>query len=246
MTEQVRHILDTRLWVCDEGTGPPVVLCSGGPGSGDYLEPVASMVSDLTHVIRFEPRGCGRSDPDGPYDLATSLADLDAIRESFGFERWIVGGHSAGAFLALAYCVEYPERVAGVLYLSGAGIQNDRQWHAAYHEGKDAGRELAIDERFPPNMDVNRIGNESARAWCHDPRLPRRIAQIDVPFLAVQGSDDIRPNWPVEQLVHLIPGARLEIIEGAGHYLWLAHATELRAAIRPFVRSVANSMGDVQ
>ncbi len=55
-----------------------------------------------------------------------------------------------------------------------------------------------------------------------------------------------RPNWPVEQLAQLSPGARIEIIEGAGHYLWLAHATALRAAIRPFVRSVANSMGDVQ
>jgi proline iminopeptidase len=244
MPDALLHIRDTRLWVSDEGTGPPVVLCNCGPGCGDYLEPVASMIADLARVIRFEPRGCGRSDPDGPYDLATSLADLDAIQKSFGFERWIVGGHSAGALLALAYCLEYPERVAGVLYLSGTGVQNDRQWHAAYHEGKDAGREPTIDERFPPNMEVNQTGNESARGWCRDPRLLRRIAEIDVPFLAIQGSDDIRPNWPVEQLAHLIPGARIEIIEGAGHYLWLTHATELQESIRPFVWSVVDRMGD--
>jgi proline iminopeptidase len=244
--EDVRDIRDARLWVSDEGTGQPVVLCNGGPGCGDYLQPVAAMMSDLARVIRFDPRGCGRSEPGGPYDLATSLADLDAIRESFGFERWIVGGHSAGAFLALAYCLEYPGRVSGVLYLSGAGIQNDRQWHTAYREGKEAGRELAIDERFPPNMEVNRIGNESARAYCRDPKLLRRIADIDTPFFAVQGSDDIRPNWPVEQLAHLIPRARIEIIDGAGHNLWLTHAAELREAIRPFVRSLADAKDEME
>ncbi|MDQ3656726.1 MAG: alpha/beta hydrolase [Chloroflexota bacterium] len=245
MTENVRDIRVSRMWVSDEGTGQPVVLCNGGPGCGDYLQPVASMMSDLARVIRFEPRGCGRSEPGGPYGLATSLADLDAIRESFGFERWIMGGHSAGAFLALAYCLEYHERVAGVLYLSGAGIQNDRQWHTAYQEGKEAGRELAIEEQFLPNREVNRIGNESARAFCREPRLLRRIADIDTPFLAVQGSDDIRPNWPVEQLVHLIPGARIQIIDGAGHNLWLTHPAEVREAMRPFVQAAVDATSDV-
>ena len=242
MTETMCAVRGTRLWVSDEGDGPPVVLCNGGPGCGDYLLPMADMMKDIARVIRFEPRGCGRSEPEGPYDLTTSVADLDAIRESFGFERWLVGGHSAGALLALAYGLEYPDRAAGVLYLSGAGIQNDRQWHAAYQEGRDGGREQEIDERFPPNMEVNRIGNESALAYCRDPKLLRRIAEIGTPFLAVQGAVDIRPNWPVDQLVHLIPGARIEIIDGAGHNLWLTHASELRATIRPFVRSVANNV----
>jgi len=98
---KLRNIRDTRLWLSDRGEGFPVVLGGGGPGCGDYLEPVAGMIADLARVIRFEPRGCGRSDMAGPYDLATSLADLDAIRASFGIARWLVGGHSAGALPAI-------------------------------------------------------------------------------------------------------------------------------------------------
>lgn len=43
-------------------------------------------------------------------------------------------------------------------------------------------------------MEVNRIGNENARAYCREPQLLQRIAGIEAPFLAVQGSEDIRPN----------------------------------------------------
>ncbi|WP_242066336.1 alpha/beta fold hydrolase [Brevibacillus laterosporus] len=49
------------LWTKREGGGIPILLCSGGPGCCDYLEPVADMLSDLAQVIRFDQRGCGRS-----------------------------------------------------------------------------------------------------------------------------------------------------------------------------------------
>lgn len=44
--------------------------------------------------------------------------------------------------------------------------------------------------------------------------------------------------------MYLISGARIEIIEGAGHNLWLTHASEWQMAIRRFVRSVVNTMGN--
>ena len=48
-------------------------MFNGGPGCDDYLGPVAEMIDDLCQVIRFEPRGCGRSDWDGNYDIDTTL-----------------------------------------------------------------------------------------------------------------------------------------------------------------------------
>jgi proline iminopeptidase len=50
-------------------------------------------------VIRFEGRGCGRSGPLPPYTVETCLTDLEAIRQHYRIERWIVAGHSAGADL---------------------------------------------------------------------------------------------------------------------------------------------------
>jgi proline iminopeptidase len=244
MTEGWIAVNDVQLWVADAGEGHPVLLCNGGPGCCDYLGPVAEMIDDMARVIRFEPRGCGQSDPTGPYDVATTLADMDAIREAMGFERWLVGGHSAGAFLALAYALEFPERVTGLLYLSGAGVQNDRQWHIAYHDALDTTGEWAPEFDFPPNLEVNRVGNESAREYCRDPYLLRRIADIEAPMLAVCGGEDIRPSWPVEQLVHLIPNAGIAMLPEAGHYLWLTHADSLRTVMRGFLRSVIATWED--
>jgi proline iminopeptidase len=72
------------------------LIFNGRPGCDDYLAPVASMIDDLCHVIRFEPRGCGRSDWDRNYDPETLIANADAVRQEYGVERLIVAGHSAG------------------------------------------------------------------------------------------------------------------------------------------------------
>jgi proline iminopeptidase len=80
-----------------------------------------------------------------------------------------------------------------------------------------------------------RVANDSTYAYYRQPDLLRRIASLDAPMLAISGSEDIRPSWPVEQIVQLLPNARFESLEGAGHNLWLSHADELRALLRDFL-----------
>jgi RimJ/RimL family protein N-acetyltransferase len=60
-------------------------------------------------------------------------------------------------------------------------------------------------------------------------------------LLAVSGTEDVRPNWPVEQLVHLMEDARMETIGGAGHCPWLTHGAQLRCRLRTFLHDVATS-----
>src|SRR3954469_2707338 len=119
MTEQFVNSAGARLWTIAQGSGLPIALCNGGPGCCDYLTPVAGMLDDIAQVIRFEARGCGRSEAIPPYTVATCLADLEAIRQHYRIGRWIVGGHSAGADLALAYALTYPEYVLGFICIAG-------------------------------------------------------------------------------------------------------------------------------
>ncbi len=67
--------------------------------------------------------------------MARTLADLDAVGDHLGIDRWVVGGHSFGATLALHLALEHPERVRAVIYVSGVGI--GRAWNPAYHERAD-------------------------------------------------------------------------------------------------------------
>ncbi|MXY71612.1 MAG: alpha/beta fold hydrolase [Dehalococcoidia bacterium] len=124
------------FWTATQGAGPPVVLCHGGPGIYDYLEPVAAMVDDLATVYRYDQRGCGRSDDRRPYDVATFVDDLDALRAHWGYDVWTVAGHSWGATLALLYTARYPARTERLAYISGTGI--DPAWHDEYRSAREA------------------------------------------------------------------------------------------------------------
>jgi proline iminopeptidase len=121
------------LWVevSGSGDGLPLVLCHGGPGLWDNLGPLAALLDHGRRVVRWDQRGCGRSGGSGgPFSLSQSLADLATIRRHLGLERWIIGGHSWGAALALRAVLAEPGTAAGLLYLSGTGL--GRTWRSAY------------------------------------------------------------------------------------------------------------------
>lgn len=226
-----------QLWTSRAGSGPAVLLVSGGPGCCDYLEPVANMLEGRVTAIRFDARGCGRSSHWENYRLADSLSDLEALRRHYGLEDWVVLGHSAGADLALAYALEHRERTRALVCLAGGRVHNDRDWHAAYSRDRDAGLEAELDYAFPPNLDVNRQLNAEWKAYCKRPGVLRELGALDIPALFVYGSKDIRPAWPIEQVANLLPDASWHLIEGAAHNLWLTHAPQLQGLLREFVGS---------
>jgi len=115
-------VVGADLWTVTSGSGRPLVLVHGGPGMWDYLGPVAEMVEDLVTVHRYDQRGSGRSPAHPPFHLADFITDLEALREHWRHERWVVGGHSWGAQLALLYAGRHPHRVAGLILMSTSGL----------------------------------------------------------------------------------------------------------------------------
>jgi len=98
--------------------GIPAVYLHGGPGSGCQPDHRRLFDPERFHAILFDQRGAGRSRPRGRREdntLAHLIADMETIREQFGFERWMVVGGSWGATLALAYAQAHPERVSGIV-----------------------------------------------------------------------------------------------------------------------------------
>lgn len=129
-----------RLWTarCDPAEGASgrasagFILCHGGPGFWDTLAPVAVPLADRGPVIRWDQRGGGRSQHQGPYTLARFIADLDAVREAHGLEQATVVGHSWGASLGLQYVLAHPERARSLIYIAGVGLSFTR-WRPQFN-----------------------------------------------------------------------------------------------------------------
>lgn len=151
------------------------------------------MLNGTAQTIRYEPRGCGRSEHATHYSVATSLADLEGVRQQYGVEQWIVVGHSWGADLALIYALEHSAHVLGFVYLSGGRIQNDREWSRVYREKRDTGLESPPNHDYPPNMDVNQQVNASWKAYIQRPTFLKDIANLALPTLFVYGSEGYPP-----------------------------------------------------
>ncbi|UQR62107.1 prolyl aminopeptidase [Bradyrhizobium sp. C-145] len=97
--------------------GIPAIYLHGGPGSGCQPDHRRLFDPDRFCAVLFDQRGCGRSRPKGSRDHNTTahlIADMEKIRDKFGFQRWMVVGGSWGATLALAYAEAHPERVSGI------------------------------------------------------------------------------------------------------------------------------------
>jgi proline iminopeptidase len=98
--------------------GIPAVYLHGGPGSGCQPDHRRLFDPERFCAVLFDQRGCGRSRPKGSREhntLPHLIADMERIREKFGFDRWVVVGGSWGATLALAYAQAHPERVSGIV-----------------------------------------------------------------------------------------------------------------------------------
>src|SRR4051794_38849723 len=98
--------------------GIPAVYLHGGPGSGCQPDHRRLFDPERFHAVLFDQRGAGRSRPKGGREANTLphlIADMEMIREKFGFDRWMVVGGSWGATLALAYAQAHPQRVSGIV-----------------------------------------------------------------------------------------------------------------------------------
>ncbi|MEZ5820778.1 MAG: prolyl aminopeptidase [Xanthobacteraceae bacterium] len=98
--------------------GMPAVYLHGGPGSGCQSDHRRLFDPERFHAVLFDQRGAGRSRPKGGREhntLPHLIADMEAIRNKFGFERWMVVGGSWGATLALAYAQAHPNRVSAIV-----------------------------------------------------------------------------------------------------------------------------------
>lgn len=214
----------TRLHYLEMGSGAPVVLLHGnGSMITDF---VSSGVVECTaigrRVIAFDRPGFGYSER--PSDRRWTPAEqANLFLEAFaqlGVDRPIVVGHSWGTLVALALALEGPEKVAGLVLLSGYYYPTPRSDTLAmvqvaamlntplapFIRGMMAASAirrvfapLAVPERFYRAYSIalalrpsqiRAVWEEAAMLKDVAGGLSRRYAELSVPVRIIAGADD--------------------------------------------------------
>jgi proline iminopeptidase len=145
---RVDDIHELHIEECGNPDGLPVVFLHGGPGAG--VSPYHRRFFDPARyrIVLFDQRGAGKSTPHAELRDNTTghlVSDIEAIREFFGIERWVVFGGSWGSTLALAYAQTHPERVLGLVL---RGIFLGRPGELRWFNELDGGARWIFPERW--------------------------------------------------------------------------------------------------
>lgn len=108
---------------------PVVIAAHGITGNHAFWPPVVRAMGEHSVVYAPDLRGRGESrDLPGPFGLAAHAADVLAIADHVGAERFVLVGHSMGAYITAHVATEQPDRViAAVLVDGGLDIPGARE-----------------------------------------------------------------------------------------------------------------------
>jgi 3-oxoadipate enol-lactonase len=256
---------DVYLRYRDEGDGEVLVFVHGWTLDLEMWDAQAAEFSRTMRVIRYDRRGHGLSG--GAPGPAHDLCDLVALLDRLRIPRATVVGMSQGARTALAFAIEHPERVAG-LVLDGppdfrAGTdQHERMPVARFRElartvGLEAFRAAWRDDPLMRLHSGDRAATELvARALSRyrgvellDPAPPtatavdtRAIAGLEMPVLIVVGERDCEARQAAAAwLRSLLPQAEWAPIAQAGHLPNLDQPRAYGDALRQFLRRGARA-----
>ncbi|MDX6679052.1 MAG: hypothetical protein QOE31_3104 [Solirubrobacteraceae bacterium] len=243
-------VAGSELHVERRGDGPPLLLIQGmGANSTHWGEPFLHELERDFELLLYDHRGTGRSgSTNGNITTADLAADAVVLLDALGVERAHVLGFSMGGMVAQELALCAPQRVitlvlvgtsAGgtqskptsaevVQALTLAALSGDRERmlrtgfafvvsapYAAEAENYAMFAQAA--RQHPASIQV--LLEQQSAIVAHD--TYGRLRALDVPTLVVHGSADQMLS-PIngDLIASMVPGARLEQLEGVGHLVY--------------------------
>lgn len=220
----------------------------------DFESPIwRSLYRELSRdhtFYRYDARGNGLSDrevPDVKFD--DFVADLEAVVDAAGLERFALLGISQGCAVSIAYAIRHPERVTHLILLGGyatgwkkrARTEADKQAGEAmvtlmrlgWGQENPAFRQMFTSQFIPgANKEQADWFNEFQRICCSASDAARNLLangeadvtallpQVKVPTLVMHARHDARvPFESGRRMAAGIPGARFLPLESENHIM---------------------------
>lgn len=254
---------DIRFCTSADGTGLAYTLAGDGP-------PIVKIANWMTHLeldgqgpiwrhwiaeftrgqrlLRYDHRGNGLSDGRTSFGFEADVADLEAVVDAAGVDRFDLLGISSGASVAVAYAVRHPERVRKLVLLGGFA----RGWAVRASPEEAARRQamvtltregwgldnpafrqmftsLFLPDSTPEQQrwlnDLQRLTTSAENACAIQLAhaaidVTELLPQVAVPTLVAHSREDsMVPFAAGRAMARAIPGARFLALEGRNHML---------------------------
>jgi len=223
-------------------------------------DPQAAAFRDY-RLLRYDTRGHGASEaPAADYPLEALADDLKGLLDGLGIASWHFVGLAMGGMIGQQFALRYPRRLA-TLTLADTTSRYPVEAAAVWEQRLALVRSQGMAAIVPSTLErwftagfreaqpevVARIAEMiratpvAGYAGCafaiSHINLTARLATIDCPTLVVVGDEDLgTPPSMSEEIVHAIPGARLQVLPAA-HLSSIEQADRFNAVLRQFLNA---------
>ncbi|KUG21912.1 alpha/beta hydrolase fold [hydrocarbon metagenome] len=210
------------------------------------------------NIVAVDLPGHGSSSGGGEADVGSYCLWIKKLLNILDLKNTVLVGHSLGAAVALRFSLDYPQYLAGIV-LIGAGIKmpvNPFMLEFLKTNPAEIPPEildlmckfsLAKENRVKLSDPLRKSLSQSSvkvlygdLSACNDLDLTEEICKINMPALIVCGAEDkMTPADFSRQLAACINGAKLEIIDGAGHMVMLEKPDEFNVSLDKFAALIS-------
>ena len=255
---------DAELYYEEAGQGPPLLLVPGLSGQGAFWTHQVAEFSRDFRVIVHDHRGAGRSTHSRiRYSVDQMADDVLRLMDGLGIAAAHLVGHSTGGAIGQIIAQDQPSRLESlVLSATWAGpdpyfrrlfemrrqilvtsgveaylrssvlVLATPQWVSANDAAIAEQHRQSVTASAPVEVIASRIDAIVA----FDRRA--RLHQVRTPTLVVVAADDMTtPPFYSHELAGRIPGAKLVVLEGGGHFVPQIMPAAYNAAVGGFLRA---------
>jgi haloalkane dehalogenase len=251
-----------------DGAGRTILLLHGYPTSSYLWRNVMPYAAETGwRAVAPDLPGFGDSPADLPGTWERQVDHVERFRQALDLDRLVLGVHDWGGLIGLRWACDHPDAVTA-LFITDTGFFPDGRWHgmakALRTEGEgeqlleNVNRDLlgmalrqvspaltedAIEEfwkafgdpqRRQGHLDLYRSGDFS-KLEAYDGRL----AALGAPALIVWGArDEFAPVGGAHRFHKQIPGARLVVLDDAGHYVMEDAPDRVGEELRSFLAAL--------
>lgn len=238
-----------------EGQGDSVVLLHGWGASSQSLAGVVACLAPLFQVTSVDLPGFGWSQaPPVAWGVADYADHVRQLLDEIRISKAALLGHSFGGRIAIRLASRHPERIGRLVLVASAGVRPKRglRYHARVATFKALRRVLTLPGLEGPGSRL--LARWQAKAGSRDylaagrlrptfvkvvnEDLTPTLALIQAPTLLLWGDQDQEVRRPaVDVMAARIPGARLEVFAGAGHFPFQDAPEAFCQAVRAFLQA---------